>query len=155
LDDIARRPLEPGDKVASVLIFFWQDCPISNGYVPEINRLCASQTNFAFYVVQVDPELSAAAAREHARKFGLHPPVLLDPQHRLVSAAKVTVTPEAAVIGKNGDTLYRGRIDNLYVKIGKKRAGPTERDLSDALKAIASGKSVKKTKTAAIGCLIQ
>src|SRR5581483_4330603 len=107
LDNVPRRPLEPGDKIASVLIFYWQDCPISNGYAPELNRITASHTNFAFYIVQVDPELTPAAAREHARKFDLHPPVVLDPQHRLVKFAKATVTPEAVVIGRNGQILYR------------------------------------------------
>ena len=53
LDNISRRPLDPADKIASVLIFFWQDCPISNSYAPELNRIAASHTHFAFYIVQV------------------------------------------------------------------------------------------------------
>jgi len=155
LDGIARHPLEPADKIASVLFFFWQDCPISNGYAPEINRITATRTNFAFYVVQVDPELSVSAAREHARKFDLRVPVLLDPQHRLVKFAKATVTPEVVVFRKSGDVLYRGRIDNLYAALGKKRRVVTEHDLLDALDAVAVGKPVKKTETKAVGCLIQ
>ena len=155
LEGIARHPFEPADKIASVLIFFWQDCPISNGYAPEINRIAATRTNFVFYVVQVDPELSVAAAREHARKFDLRVPVLLDPQHRLVRFAKATVTPEVIVFRKSGDVLYRGRIDNLYVALGKKRRVVTEHDLLDALDAIAVGKPVKQTETKAVGCLIQ
>src|SRR6185295_7140782 len=94
LDGIARHPLNPADKVAAVLFFYWQDCPVSNGYVPEINRISANRTNFAFYIVQVDPELTPLTAKEHARKFDLRPPVLLDPKHQLVKIAKATVTPE-------------------------------------------------------------
>ena len=52
LHDLPRHPLEPADKDASVLIFFWQDCPVSNGYVPELNRIAASHTNCSFYIVQ-------------------------------------------------------------------------------------------------------
>jgi len=155
LDNVPRRPLEPGDKIASVLIFYWQDCPISNGYAPELNRITASHTNFAFYIVQVDPELTPAAAREHARKFDLHPPVVLDPQHRLVKFAKATVTPEAVVIGRNGQILYRGRIDDGYAALEKKRAAATEHDLIKALDTIAAGKRLKSKETKAIGCLIQ
>jgi len=155
LDNVARRPVEPADKLASVLIFYWQDCPISNGYAPEINRIAASCTNFAFYIVQVDPGLSAAAAKEHARKFDLRPPVLLDPKHQLVKLTRATVTPEVVVIGKAGEVLYRGQIDNLYVALGKKRRAVTEHDLRDALDAIAAGKPVKKSETKAIGCVIQ
>jgi hypothetical protein len=155
LDGVARRPLDPGSQAASVLIFYWQDCPISNSYAPELNRLRAAYTNCAFYIVQVDFGLTRAAAKEHARKFDLHPPVLLDPQHRLVQHFKVTVTPEAVVVGRTGELLYRGRIDDGYAALGKKRAVVTEHDLRDALDAIAAGKPVKKAKTKAIGCLIQ
>jgi hypothetical protein len=149
------RPLDAGDKMASVLIFFWHDCTISNGYVPELNRICASHPGFAFYIVQVDPELTPAAAKKHAREYDLHMPVLLDPRHRLVKLAKATVTPEAVVLGKNETVLYRGRIDDIYAAPGKKRATPTQHDLRDALDAIASGHQVKKNETTAIGCLIQ
>lgn len=155
LDGVPRRPLDPADKAASVLVFYWQDCPVSNSYAPELNRIFASRTNFAFYIVQVDPELTATAAKEHARQYSLHAPVLLDPQHRLVKLAHATVTPEAVVFGKNGRCLYRGRIDDAYAALGKKRAAATQHDLLDALDAIAAGKAVKSPETRSIGCLIQ
>jgi hypothetical protein len=155
LNNTSHHPLDPGDKLASVLIFFWQDCPISNAYVPEINRLAAGHTNFAFYIVQVDPDLSLAAAKEHAQKFDLHPPVLLDPQHRLVKRTKATVTPEAVVMGEHGNILYRGRIDNRYAALGTKRLVATEHDLRSALDDITAGRPVKIKKTTAIGCSIQ
>jgi hypothetical protein len=155
LDDVARHPLDPADKSASVLIFYWQDCPVSNSYAPELNHIYTSHTNFAFYIVQVDPGLTPAAAREHARQFGLRVPVLLDPQHRLVNLAKATVTPEAFVFGKNGEILYHGRIDDRYPALGQKRAAATTHDLSDALDALTAGKSIRTRETKAIGCLIQ
>lgn len=155
LNDLPRHPLNPQEKDASVLIFFWQDCPVSNGYVPELNRIAASHTNFAFYVVQVDPELTLAAAREHAKQYHLSIPVLLDPKHQLVKLAHATVTPEAVVFGKNGDVLYRGRIDDNYAAFGKKRASVRQHDLIDAFNAIAGGQPVKFKETKAIGCLIQ
>jgi hypothetical protein len=155
LQDVPHHPLEPVEKVASVLIFYWQDCPISNGYAPELNRIAAGHTNFAFYIVQVDPELNAPMAREHARQYHLAMPVLLDPQHRLVKLAGAGVTPEAVVFGKGGEILYRGRIDDGYEALGKKRAAARQHDLSDALDAITAGQPVKQKETKAIGCLIQ
>src|SRR5580692_11291975 len=91
LSDVSRRPLDPADKDGSVLVFFWQDCPVSNGYAPELNRIAASHTNCAFYVVQVDPELTPAAAREHAAQYHFSMPVLLDPKHQLVKLARASV----------------------------------------------------------------
>ena len=155
LDGVTHHPLNPGEKLASVLLFYWHDCPICNSYAPEINRICGSYTNFAFYIVQVDPDLTPVAAREHAKEYDLKASVLLDPHHRLVKLAKATVTPQAVVMGKNGDLLYSGRIDDLYTALGKKRGTATQRDLREALDAITAGKPVKKRETKAIGCLIQ
>jgi len=155
LDGVQRRPMDPGDRVGSVLIFYWQDCPVSNGYAPEINRIAASHTNFAFYIVQVDPDLTRTAAKEHARKYDLREPVLLDPHHQLVKLVHATVTPEAVVIGKDGRVVYRGRIDDNYAALEKKRARATQHDLIDAMEALAAGKTLKKSETMAIGCVIQ
>ncbi len=155
LNGVARRPLEPAEKLASVLIFYGQDCPISNGYAPEINRICTSHTNVAFYIVQVDTDLTSAAAREHARQYDLQAPVLIDPQHRLVKALKPAVTPEVVVLAKNGEVLYRGRIDDRDADLGKHRGVARQHDLIAALDAITAGQPVKQKETKAIGCLIQ
>ena len=154
LDGIAHHPFESGGKAGSVLIFYWHDCPVCNSYAPEINRLYAGYTNFSFYIVQIDPDLTSEGAKEHAKQYELRPPVLLDSGHRLVKLAKATVTPEAVVFGKDRQILYRGRIDDLYAAIGKRRPAATHHDLIDALNAIGSGNRVKKSETKVIGCLI-
>jgi hypothetical protein len=154
IDGIARHPLAVEGKMASVLIFYRQDCPISNSYAPEINRIAGTFTNFAFYIVQVDPGLTIAAAKEHARQYALGPPVLLDSAHELVRRARATVTPEAVVIGKDGGIVYRGRIDNLYVEPGKKRSSASRHDLRDALESIQAGHPVQPKETKAVGCVI-
>jgi hypothetical protein len=155
LDGTPRCPTDPAEKLASVLVFFWQDCPISNGYAPELNRIAGSHSKFAFYIVQVDPDLTPVAAKEHARQYDLCVPVLLDPEHQLVKLTKATVTPEAVVLGKGGQVLYRGRIDDNYTALGMKRLAARKHDLAEALAAIAAGRPVKEKETQAVGCLIQ
>jgi hypothetical protein len=155
LEDVERRPMDPSDKTGSVLIFYWQDCPISNSYAPELNRIAADHTNFAFYIVQVDPDLTRATAKEHALKFDLREPVLLDPHHQLVKLVHATVAPEAVVISKDGRVAYRGRIDNNFAALQKKRARATQHDLIDAMDSVAAGKTPTRADTTAIGCLIQ
>ena len=97
----------------------------------------------------------AVSLKKNTRQYDLRAPVLLDPQHRLVKLAKATVTPEAVVLGKDGQALYRGRIDDLYAAPEKKRAKAMQHDLREALDAIAEGHAVKPKETKAIGCLIQ
>jgi hypothetical protein len=141
---------------ATVLFFVAHDCPISNSYAPEINRICAeySPHNVAFYMVYPEPGLAADKVRQHAREFGYRCPALLDPAHTLVKRTGVTVTPEVAVLSSTGKLLYRGRIDDRHIDFGKKRVQPTRRDLRLALDAIISGKPVPNRLTKAIGCFI-
>lgn len=141
-------------KAGAVFIFVLPDCPVSNSYAPEINRLATRYTNFHFFIVQVDSELDAAAARKHAEEFQLRPPVLLDPAHRLIKWAEAKIAPEVAVFSPAGKRLYLGRIDDSYAALGKKRMQVTQHDLRDALAAITAGKAVPKTQTKAIGCYI-
>jgi hypothetical protein len=80
--------------------------------------------------------------------------VLIDRRHELVRQLGATVTPEAAVIGAHGELLYRGRIDDGYVSLGKRRFEATTHDLRDALEAVLAGKPVAAPRTATVGCAI-
>jgi hypothetical protein len=144
------------DQIASVLIFITVDCPIANGYAPELNRIVREYngSGVRFYFVHVDPTIKLAQARMHANEYGFAAPVLLDLDHALVKAVGATRTPEAAVLGRHSEIVYRGRIDDRYVDFGKKRTNPSQRDLRDVLDAILAGRAVPVARTKAIGCFI-
>jgi len=158
ITDLDRRPYDPFAKVgrATVLLFITNDCPISNGYAPEIHRLCDAyaRQDIAFCLVYADPTITAAAARQHYRDYGYTCPAVLDPGHELATRAGATVTPEAAVFLADGKLVYRGRIDDLYLDYGKARFVATTHDLRDALDAVAGGKPMKLRTTVAVGCHI-
>lgn len=150
-----RAPLAPDGKKATVLIFISRDCPIANAFVPEMNRLADDYAkDFAFYLVHGDPDVTAADAKKHAEVFEIKATVLLDPAQRLAKLFKAKVTPEAFVIGRDGATLYQGRINDLYAALTKRRPQPTTRDLRDALDAVIAGKPVTNPLTKAVGCSI-
>jgi hypothetical protein len=151
-----QQPLGAEEAKASVLFFVTPDCPISNGYAPEINALVKEHAGrpLRFYVVHVDPDLKPDAARKHAESFGYRCPVLLDSKHQLVAATGVTTTPEVAVVTQDGAIVYRGRIDDRYPEVGVKRRAPTQRDLGEALAAVLAGKPVPTARTKAVGCVI-
>src|SRR6476646_6703959 len=67
-------------KRAVVLFFTMTDCPLANGYVPEMNRLRAAYgpQGVAFYGVQSDNTASDAAVRKYAQEFGYSFPILND-----------------------------------------------------------------------------
>ena len=150
------RPLDNAECKALTLVFILPDCPIGNSYIPELHRLHKefSQRGVSMILVHADAETSAERAREHAREYMLQIPVVLDPRHQWVKKAGATVAPEAAVFSRTGELLYRGRIDNQYAGLGKRRAVVTEHDLKSAVEAILAGQPVAQPRTEAVGCLI-
>ena len=65
-----------------------------------------------------------------------------------------TRTPESFVLDKQRVVRYRGRIDDQYAALGKRRTVVTAHDLGDALEAILAGEAVNEPRTGAVGCLI-
>ena len=152
----ASSVLPAAGKRATVLLFVGQDCPISNQYAPELGRIIRDYTErgVRFYAVYTDADLSLADARKHARAFGLTCPIIVDARHQLARQTGVTVTPEVAVFTPNGARRYRGRIDDRYLSLGRRREQVTRRDLRLALDAILSGKPVAQPTTRAVGCFV-
>lgn len=156
-DGSRAMPLRLGEDKAVALIFITVDCPVANQYSPQIRDLVAAHKDkpVRFYLVHVDPDVTADAARKHSEEYGHTCPVIRDPEHFLVRHTGVDITPEAAVIDRSGHIVYRGRIDNWYGDVGRKRPlGPTRHDLRDAIAAVLSGREVKVKRTQAVGCNI-
>ena len=149
-------PMRPAGA-AQVLVFITNDCPISNFYAPEIQRICGEYgaKGVSCAVVYVDPTLDVAAVRKHVHDFGYKGiPAILDTGHKVVRAAGAKVTPEAVVIGRNGKIRYSGRIDNFYAGLGKPRRQATVHDLRTALDEVLAGKPVTTPQTTPVGCFI-
>ena len=145
-----------GALAMTVLIFISADCPISNRYAPEITRL---HDEFAargvrFRLVYPNPLDTAAAIRAHLKEYGYPDIAEPDRDHVLVRKAGVTITPEAAVFDSHGRLVYRGRIDDRFVELGRERPAATRRDLREALTALLAGRQIKPARTQAVGCFI-
>jgi len=143
-------------KRAVVLFFTMTDCPLANGYVPEMNRLRAvyEPQGVAFYAIQSDNTASDAAVRKYAQEFGYTFPMLNDPHLTLARLAEAKVTPEVAVLSSQGEVLYLGRIDNKVEDLTRPRYAATEPELRNALDAVLAGKAPKEARTRAVGCAI-
>jgi phage terminase large subunit-like protein len=141
---------------AAVLVFIDVECPIANAFQPELRRL---EEKFGgrgvrFVLIHADPETGVEQAKAHAEEYGITAPVCIDEGQRWVKRTGATVTPEAVVLDAAGKTIYKGRIDDRYAAIGKKRPEAKVRDLEVALAAVVAGEPVKVAETEAVGCLI-
>jgi len=156
LDGRIVDPFVMGDAKAVVLIFLRTDCPISNRYAPELQRIGAKFTGrqVRFWLVYPDKNEPAEEIRRHAAEYRYPGEALRDPNRELVRAAQVSVTPEAAVFLPGKKLVYHGRIDDRVIDFGKVRPQASSHDLEDALEAVLAGRSVAQPSTKAIGCYI-
>ncbi len=160
--DLNGRPIEriaPAGTKAVVLFFAASDCPISNRYIPEIERLDRefSSQGVRFWWVYPNPEDTAGVVRRHDEQFDLHGDTVLDTDQRLTRMAQVTITPEVAVFVTNASGLrevYSGRIDNRYIALGLERPAATRHELEMAISAALAHDPVPKPGGPAVGCSI-
>jgi hypothetical protein len=160
--DLDGRPVTqlalPGSR-AVVLFFAASDCPISNRYVPEMQRLTRQfePSGVRVWFVYPNPGDSAKVVRAHDQEFSITANTALDNKQSLTQMAHATTTPEAAVFIPEGGGLrevYRGRIDDRYLSLGTERPQATRHDLEDAIRAVLAGKPVPQPGGPPIGCSI-
>jgi len=139
---------------AVVLFFITTDCPISNSFAPEINRIVAdySPRKVVFEMVYTDLRQPPEVARRHSSEYGFECSVQVDTGRVLSRQYGVTVTPEVVVINADEERVYRGRIDDRYLAPGQYRLKPTTRELRDAIEAVLEGRPVPVAETKAAGC---
>lgn len=155
--DLAGKPVDPFQTAPGkviVLIFVRTNCPVSNRYAPEIQRLSTEYREAHFFLVYVDKKESAETIRRHDREFGYQLPALRDLQHGLVKLSQAQITPEAAVFDSTRRLAYHGRIDNLYEDFGHARKSASTHELDDAIRAAQAGRSPTAASVPAVGCYI-
>lgn len=157
------EPREPGTR-AVVFVFVDPECPISNRYVPELNRLQAAHAlrGVTIYAVYSGRAAQSDRARAHAATYALRVPALLDDRFALADAAGATLSAEAAVYQRVDPAsspawtlVYRGRIDDRAVSLGVWRPVATVRDLADVLARLDRGERLVSRATQAVGCYLR
>jgi hypothetical protein len=149
--------LLPTSPKAILFFLIRPDCPISNAYHPEIKRLAKEYEarGIASVVVYAEAGLEPWKAECHSFEFDAGCPAILDPKLVLARGLGATVTPEAAVVSQAGELLYRGRIDDQYLEVGRRRPEAVRHDLRDALEAALTGRPAPCPRTQSVGCPIQ
>jgi hypothetical protein len=155
LSGAARDPFH-SPASARVFLFVRSDCPITNRYAPELQRIAAefSGRKVEFWLVYPDPAETPRAIETHMAEYRLPGTPLRDPHHDIVKRAQATVAPEAAVFDATGKLRYHGRVDDRYVTFGKARAVVLTHDLEAAIFSVLADRPVADPVTRAIGCAL-
>ena len=159
--DIDGKIRRPGINVSVrpvLMVFLNPTCPISRRYIPELNKLYkrARGLEVDFYGVFSDPRNTRSEIIKYRKSYKIKFPILQDHNGELALKLSPRVTPESFLIGKDDSLVYRGRIDNRFVSIGKLRRKITSRDLHRALEATGQGKKYEgPVKTPPVGCIFE
>lgn len=145
------------NQAGTVLIFLSPECPLCQNYSVTIDRIQKDfdEKDVAFYGVVSGEYYSDSDIKGFLIKYDLDLPIILDPELALANHYEAEITPEAFLITENGESIYKGAIDNWAISLGQKRQTITERYLENALNAHLTGGEINPKKTQAVGCFIE
>jgi hypothetical protein len=154
----ATHPLDQNDgRHVRAYVFLSTHCPVSNGYIQTLNALHGrfpAKPVDLFGVVS-DASVTRADAVEHFREFKAEFPILFDSSGLLQQTLKPTHVPEAIVLDRNGQLVYRGAIDNACEALGRRRPKAEKEFVADAITAALDNKLPAIAETKPVGCLIE
>ena len=148
---------------ATVWLFISTDCPICNGYQPEIERLRMrfAPRGIEFVGVYAEVPLGRSEMEAHVAKFGMRYPVRIDTDRAIQQRLGARMVPEVVVTAGAPDSsgnpaafLYRGRIDDQWPERGSRRPSATVHNLERALEAIVAGQQPAVRTTTPVGCML-
>jgi len=148
---------------ATVWLFISTDCPICNGYQPEIERLRMrfAPRGIEFVGVYAEVPLGRSEMEAHVAKFGMKYPVRIDTDRAIQQRLGARMVPEVVVTAGGPDSsenpapfLYRGRVDAQWPERGSRRPRATVHDLERALEAIVAGQQPAVRTTTPVGCVL-
>lgn len=149
-----RTPFQ--EPKAEVIVFLAPKCNICKYYTKNLRELSEEFEAKGFSFTGIFPNAHTSdediAAFRSEFKLNFH---MQTDVEGLADELGAEVTPEVFVRDFAGDILYSGRIDNSYVRVGKRRRNTSSSDLKDALDAILAGEPIENPTTPAIGCIIE
>ncbi len=141
----------------TVYYFLGEDCKICQYYTPTLNALDQTFTSDSLSFVGLFPNRYSTeeGIKNYREKYKINFELKREYFGTKTKEFGVTVTPDVVVYDNILEKiLYKGRIDNSYHKLGRRRRVVTTHELQDVLQAIADGKAINTIAQAPIGCYI-
>ncbi len=140
-----------------ILVFMEVGCPISERYIPMLNRLYEQSKSLGvdFYGVLSHPSANWKEAQTFRDEFSIAFPILWDGNLDLALRLQPTVVPETFVINQQDNVIYFGRVNDQYEAPGKFNPKERSPDLKIAMEAVAAGKPLEFRTKKAVGCIFE
>ena len=150
------NPTESKDTII-VYIFLHESCIISQYYTLPLKELHEEYANENIQFIGVFPNFFSKPDKieQFKKKYQIPFELKTDYYHTQKEKFGATVTPEVVVYNESEEKIiYRGRIDDAYARVGKKKRITTTSELKDVLGAIANDQPILIANTQAVGCFI-
>ncbi|HCN06220.1 MAG TPA: hypothetical protein DIS79_11445 [Bacteroidetes bacterium] len=140
----------------SVIAFVSPSCPVSRVMTPKIldlQRQFGPLVIWTFVIAEDDPD--SVEISDYVDDFQITIPIVVDSGHDSVRKYSATTYPEVFVRTATGVVAYRGRVDDSFLTIGKRRTGVLHHSLKIALEALRDGRQEYDSVTTPVGCMIE
>jgi hypothetical protein len=139
-----------------VLISLSEVCMLSQYYAQEFENISLKwkKKGFRFVGIFSNAFSDSVAIDSFSKEYRIGFPLFRDEGGKLAQKFRIQINPEILVLDSRFQILYRGKMDDFYVAIGRHKTRKTESPLEEALKQISQGQAVSNPKTQAIGCKI-
>jgi thiol-disulfide isomerase/thioredoxin len=146
-------------KSLTVYLFLAETCPICQSVSLELRKLSKEYASDKIRFVGVFPDQvysNAASRKAFSKKYGLDFDMQTDSAFALSNRFKTAVTPEVVVWdNEKASIVYRGKVDNSFASVGKRRTVVTEYYLRAAILHWEAGRRDLIVNTEPVGCFIQ
>lgn len=142
----------------TLVVFTCNACPWVKNWqtrIAEVGNAAAKQGIGVIAINANDPAQNAEDGydemKKRAKQLGMRFPYVVDASSDVARAFGASKTPEAFLFDAKGKLVYHGTIDDN----ARDAKAVKSRWLSDAVVAVAAGKSVAEAQTKALGCSIK
>ncbi len=140
----------------TVYIVVSEECPICiymSKPLVELHQQYKDKVNFKLVFPQSLSNYKTMQLFKH--KYSLEGfTSILDEDQSLSKKLGATITPEAIIENKDGQIVYRGRINDAYYAPGRLRRVSNQNDLTEAIESVLNDKPVPVPWPKAVGCYI-
>lgn len=144
------------NKDINVYVILSEDCPICQYAAPILSGLEKRyNAKIDFHAVFPVSRSNIKSISKFKKKNDLSGyKTIYDQNQTLSHSLGASVTPEAIITDKEGQVLYRGRINDAYSSPGRRRLRRPTPDLEINLRKVLQNVKIEKPWTPAIGCFI-
>ncbi len=142
----------------SVYVFLSESCPICKSQTLTLRQLYSEYSSKGISFIGLFPNQEYStneSIQQFGKKYQLDFELKKDEGQKMVKKFSATTNPQIFVVRNSTQkVLYKGKIDNGFESIGKKRQVITEHYLREALESILQKKEIAIKETQPVGCFI-